>query len=103
MSAAIVPLLLTLPFAASAETPQGEQSSVSRLRTCVRSHARDAQAAGVRTPDDAASYFVKVCLPLFGMFLESNNTAKEEALPPGIYRNVIRQEWSGFVDQGDSR
>lgn len=96
-------MLLMLPFSVSAQTPQGEQPSVSRFRVCVRSHASDARAAGVRTLDDAANYFIKVCLPLFGIFLGPNDALKEEALPPGIYRSVLREEWRDFTESGNGR
>ncbi|MBR0841916.1 hypothetical protein JQ607_17095 [Bradyrhizobium liaoningense] len=106
MRAAVLALLLILPFSASAQTPQEEQPSVARFRACVRSHAPDAQAAGVRTAGEIADYFIKVCAPLFGIFLGSNNTSQsivpdEETLPPGIYRKVMREEWSDFVERGN--
>jgi hypothetical protein len=69
-------------------------------------HARDAQAAGVRTLEDAASYAMRACLPLFGIFLDPNVSSKgevaEEALPPGIFRAVLKEEWGNFLGQKSS-
>lgn len=66
-------------------------------------HAPDAQAAGVRTLDDAASYAMRACLPLLGIFLDPNASSKwevaVEALPPGIFRAVLREEWGNFMGQ----
>lgn len=69
-------------------------------------HAHDAQAAGIRTFDDAASYAMRACLAVFGSLLDPNAPSKgvaaEEALPPGIFRAVIREEWSNFLGQKSS-
>ncbi|PDT88482.1 hypothetical protein CO669_20930 [Bradyrhizobium sp. Y36] len=88
-----------LPFAASAQAER-EEASVSRLRACVRAHAADAQAVGVRTPGEAESYFIDKCVPLFGMFLNPNRIPTEEVGPlaPGIYRKAIEQEWRAFLE-----
>lgn len=44
-------------------------------------------------------------LPLFGIFLDPNASSKgevaEEALPPGIFRAVLREEWGNFIEQKD--
>jgi hypothetical protein len=103
MRAAILISLLTLSSQLSAQTHHGEQPSVSRFRACVRSHAPDAQAAGVRTAEDAARYAMKACMPLVGLFLDPNasRNAEVEVLPPGIYRAVLREEWGDFVEQGN--
>ena len=103
MRAAVLVLLLALPFSVTAQTPQAEQSSVSRFRDCVRSHAADAKAAGVRTAGEAANYAMKMCAPLFGVFLGLPTTSEEEALPPGIYRQIIREEWGDFLEQRGKR
>ncbi len=107
MRAAILISLLTLLPQLSAQTHHGEQPSVSRFRACVRLHAPDAQAAGVRTPEDAASYAMKACMPLFGIFLDPNASSKaevlEEVLPPGIFRAVLKEEWRDFVEQGNKQ
>ncbi|MCP1767921.1 hypothetical protein ABIF64_004251 [Bradyrhizobium japonicum] len=69
-------------------------------------HAHDAQAAGIRTLEDAASYAMRACLPLFGIFLDPSASSKgevaEEALPPGIFRAVLREEWGNFLGQKNS-
>lgn len=100
-------LALTWSPQVSAQMHPGEQPSVSRFRACIRSHIPDAKAAGVRTLDAAANYAMKACVPLFGVFLDpnafSNAEVLEEALPPGIYRSVIREEWGHFMEQGNGR
>lgn len=95
-----------LPSPASAEADQVEQPSVSSLRACVRAHAADAQAAGVRTPGEAENYFIRQCLPLVGMFLNPNNLptkVDDRSLAPGIYRRVIEDEWSAFLEGANRR
>ncbi|UWU74351.1 hypothetical protein N2603_30410 [Bradyrhizobium huanghuaihaiense] len=63
----------------------------------------DARAAGVRTAEDAANYAMRACTPLIGIFLDPNSFSNaeilEEALPPGIFRAVIKEEWGDFVEQ----
>jgi hypothetical protein len=107
---AILVLLPMLPFSVFAQTPQAEKPYASQFRACVRAHAADAQAAGVRTEDDAKNYSIKVCAPLFGMFLGSNdasppspNIPKDEAVPPGLFRVIVREEWRDFLEQRDKR
>jgi len=69
-------------------------------------HAPDAQAAGGRTMVDAANYAIRACLQLFGIFLDPNASSKgkvaEEALPPGILRAVLKEEWGNFLGQKSS-
>jgi hypothetical protein len=107
LKAVILVSLLTLPFSATAQTPRGEQPFVSDFRACVRSHTADAQAAGVRTANEAEDYFFKACIPpLFelipgsGSFLPpSNNIAMGESVPPGLFRTIVREEWRDFIEQ----
>ncbi len=46
---------------------------------------------------------MRACLPLFGIFLDTNGASKggvvQEALPPGIFRAVLREEWGNFLGQ----
>jgi len=103
----VLVLLLMLPYSATAQTPQAERPFVSDFRACVRAHAAAAQAAGVRTEDEAADYFSKECAPpLFKMFLgsndtppRSNNIPADEAVQPGLFRAIVREEWRNFVEQ----
>lgn len=105
MRAALLVLLLMLPLSVTAQAPQGEKPYVSDFRICVRAHTADAQAAGVLTVDEAATYAMKMCAPLFGVFLESNNTSPrpsipaEEAVPPGLFRAIVREEWGDFLER----
>ena len=106
MRAALISLLLMLPSRASAQGDQAEQPSISSLRACVRAHAADAQAAGVRTPGEAENYFIRQCVPLVGMSLNPNNLPTKDddrPLAPGIYRKVIKDEWSAFLEGANRR
>ena len=98
---AILLFLLALPLSVTAQTSQAEKPYISDFRACVRAHAADAQAAGVRTSGEAEDYFEKQCVPpLFSLFLGSHNTSPrsdsvpaDEAAPPGLFRAIVRQEW----------
>lgn len=106
MRAAILIALLALSPQLFAQSHDAKQPSGPRFRACVRLHALDAQAAGVRTPEDAASYALKACMPVFGIFLDTNASSKaeilEEAPPPGSYRAILREDWD-FVEWGNRR
>lgn len=104
MRVAILISLLAFSPQLVAQTHDEKQPSGSHFRACVRLHAPDAQAAGVRTAEDAASYAMKACMPMFGIFLDTNASSKaeilEEAPPPGSYRVILREEWD-FVAWGN--
>jgi hypothetical protein len=80
---------------------------ISSLRTCAQSHASEAQAAGVRTPDEAANYFSKICIPVLGLYLMGSDVDRQNrtavdlkemgAPPPGIFRAAFREEWAAFL------
>jgi hypothetical protein len=119
MRTVIVMLLATVPWSLSAQTAAQKQNLdeyISNLRACAQAHASEAQAAGVRTPDEAANYFVKVCIssiPVLGLFLagpdvdgqkKSSDVFKDMGAPqPGIYRAVFREEWAAFIERTDKR
>ena len=72
MKAAIAMALAIVPWSVSAQTAAQKQNLdeyIANLRTCAQAHASEARAAGVRTPDEAAKYLSKVCIPVFGLFL----------------------------------
>jgi hypothetical protein len=111
--------LAIVPWSVSAQTAAQKQNLdeyISNLRACAQAHASEARAAGVRTPDEAASYFVKVCIsaiPVLGLFLagpdvdgqkKSSDEIKDMGTPqPGIYRAVFREEWAAFIGRTDKR
>jgi hypothetical protein len=110
LRATVLASLLILPFSAAAQTPRDEKPYVSEFRACVRSHTTDAQAAGVRTENQAVDYAIKTCAPLFGVFLGSGSTSSPtsstpagDALPPGLFRVIVRQEWGDFIGQRDKQ
>jgi hypothetical protein len=106
-------LLATVLWPVSAQTAQNENLNeyISKLRACARVHAPEAQAAGVRTPDEAANYFFKACIPILGLFLMGSDVDQKKrldddpkevgALTPGIIRNAFREEWTAFMGMTD--
>jgi hypothetical protein len=112
---AIALLLATLLWPVSAQTAEKENLNefIFKLRACARAHAPEAQAAGVRRPDEAANYFAKVCIPVLGLFLLGSDDDQKKkldgdpkemgALPPGIIRIAFREEWAAFIATTDKR
>jgi hypothetical protein len=108
-------LLAALPGSAGAQTAPNEklQQVISKLRSCVRTHAPAAQAAGMRNSSDAINFFLKVCISLPPGFadagealpgaLSSSDLADVGAVPPGIFRRVAGEEWASFVEQTRTR
>jgi type II secretory pathway pseudopilin PulG len=115
-AAAIVMALALVPWSVSAQTAAQKQNLdeyISNLRTCAQAHASEAQATGVRTPDEAAKYFSKACIPVLGLYLLGSDVDRQNrsvddlkdmgAPPPGISRAVFREEWSAFLERMDKR
>lgn len=116
MRTAIVMLLATVPWSLSAQTATQKQNLdgyIASLRACARAHAPEAQAAGVRTQDEAVKYFAKVCIPVLGLFLTGSDADHQKssaddlkdmgALPPGIFRAAFREGWTAFIERMDGR
>ena len=113
MRTAIAPLLAILLWPVLAQTAQNENlnEEISKLRACARAHAPEAQAAGVRTPDEAANFFIKVCVPVVGLILMGSDVDQKKrldddlkevgALPPGMIRIVFREEWVALLERTD--
>lgn len=59
MRVAILITILALSPQLFAQTHDEKQPSLSHFRACVRLHSPDAQAAGVPTAEDTASYALK--------------------------------------------
>lgn len=73
---------------------------VRNLRQCVRAHAAEAVASGVRTEEDG-DFFRRRCLAdpidLFaGRVSEPSRDIAPVALAPGVLRAVIREEWAAY-------
>ena len=88
---------------------------ISKLKTCVRTYAPAAQAAGVQKTSDAINFFIKTCTPPVGVLanagaapagpvmLSLSDLANVGAMPPGIVRRVIGEEWASFVEETRTR
>ena len=86
----------------------GDNAALEKLRVCVRSHAPAARAAGIQAVDEAVQYFERACLPdagqipLVALFLGSDRAVEPaEAVPPGSFRAVIREEAAAFLSRAD--
>jgi hypothetical protein len=92
---AITLLLATVPWSVSAQTVENDklQQIVSNLRACVRANAPTAHAAGVLATSDAVDFFIKMC----GTTL--NDLTNVGAVPPGLFRVAIRNEWNAFIEE----
>ena len=97
LRAAITLLLATVSWSVLAQTAQDEnlRQVVSRLRSCVRTNAPSAQAAGVQNTSDAVNFLIKTCSPPLSE-LDPTNIG---AVPPGMFRRAIGEEWSAFVEK----
>jgi hypothetical protein len=112
----IVMLLATVAWSVSAQTAARNENlneEISKLRACARAHAPEAQAAGVRTPNEAANYFFKACIPVLGLILMGSDADQKKrldddpkeggALTPGKIRIAFREEWAAFIERTDKR
>jgi hypothetical protein len=111
----VILLFAALPGSARAQTAPNEklEQVISKLRSCVRTYAPAAQAAGVQNTGDATNFFLKTCITLPPGFagagvplpgaLSSDDLADVGAVPPGIFRRVTGEEWTNFVGQARTR
>jgi len=92
---AIALFLATLTLSASAQTPQDQnlQQVISKLRACVQTNAPSAQAAGVQDTDDVSDFFLGICGPP----LSDLDPAQVGAVPPGIFRRAVAEQWHAFI------
>lgn len=85
------------------------QQHVSDLRTCVRSHAAEVYALGIRATRDAEELFLNRCgkTTLNDLFasikLNELATSKLPAVPPGIFRMAVREEWAAFLNAANGK
>jgi hypothetical protein len=91
MRAAIALLLAVLSWSASAQTAKDQnlQQVISKLRACVQTNAHSAQMAVLQDTDDILDFFFKECGPP----LSDLDPAKVGAIPPGIFRRAVGEEW----------
>jgi len=113
-------LLATMSLPVSAQTTQDEKLAqvLSKLRACVRTNAPAAQQAGIKTIGEAAEFFQKKCFPPLVFSLGQNTDAGQNtspgqiteldlkgvgAMPPGIYRRVVSEEWTAAIEEARPR
>ena len=101
MRTAIALVLAMVPCSVSAQAPQNEQlrQVISNLKACVRTHAPEAQSVGVAKTDDPINYFIRVCSPP----IADLDPARVGAIPPGIFRVAIREEWNAITQGTPAR
>jgi hypothetical protein len=94
LRAASTLLLMVTTWSAPAQTAQKDElrQVVSNLRACVRTHAPAAQAAGIQTAEEAVGFFRERCSPP----AIDLDPAKVGAIPPGLLRVTVREEWVSF-------
>jgi hypothetical protein len=89
-------LLVITPWPSLAQPARDDPqlALVSGLRACVRSTAPDAYASGIRNDADAIAFFSQRCDSII-----RDELAKAEnlAVRPGLFRVVIREEWTAFI------
>jgi hypothetical protein len=76
------------------------QPLISSLRTCVRVNASAAYNAGIRTEPEAVAFLVARCN---ATILDELAKAGDPVVAPGLFRVVIRQEWTAFTTGSNSR
>ncbi|MGJ4923971.1 hypothetical protein ACQR0Y_25165 [Bradyrhizobium oligotrophicum] len=97
---AIASLLVTAALLVSARAENDNlRQVVSNLKACVRTYAPTVKAAGFRTADDAVNLFIERCGPR-ASFLAPENVG---AIPPGLLRDAVRDEWSAFIGDAQPR
>lgn len=98
---AITLLLAIPPWSAPAQTGQNERLAevIAKLRACVRTRAPDAQASAVKGMGGSVSYFIRVCSPP----ITDLDPAKVDAVPPGIFRVTIAEEWKIITEETRTR
>lgn len=114
-------LLATVPWSVSAQTAQNEnlKEVISKLRACVRTYAPAVQAVGMQKTSDAINFFIETCTPPLSVIdltnagaapppprpgmLSPSDFANVGAVPPGIFRRAIGEEWAAFVEETRTR
>jgi hypothetical protein len=117
---AVALLLATVPWSASAETDQNEKRDevIAKLRACVRMYAPAAQVARTQNNRDPVEFLIETCSPPLrvtdlahpkaasgsqpGAILPSD-LAGVGAIPPGLFRHIVGEEWTIFRDQKSPR
>jgi hypothetical protein len=96
-------------FGQQAHDDEPLQQLLSGLRACVRSHAAGAYALGVRATRDAEEHLLNRCgktvlNDLFGSIAVNDRAiSRVSAVPPGIFRVIVREEWAAFLESASGR
>jgi hypothetical protein len=100
-------------FGQQADDDAALQQYLSDFRACVRSHAAEVYALGIRATHDAEETFRERCIPtlndLFGSIkLNEPATSARQKLPavplrPGILRITAREEWAAFLSAASGK
>jgi hypothetical protein len=101
MRIAITLLLAIVPWSASAQIGQHEKLDeiIAGLRACVRTHAPEAQATAAKGIGNTVDYLIKVCSPP----ITDLDPAKVGAVPPGLFRVAITEEWNTIAGETRAR
>ena len=114
---AIVFLLATVPWSVSAETSENEKLNevLAKLRACVRTYAPAARTQNARNP---LNFLIETCSPPLRASdltspgaspdakpgaLSPNDLAGVGAIPPGLFRHVVSEEWADIIDPTRAR
>jgi hypothetical protein len=93
---AVIALPAVVPWLAWAQPSinfEKLQPAISKLRTCVRSNAPAAQIAGIQTTNEAVVFLIERCDDVILSDLAGLGSV---AVPPGLFRFVVRDEWTAF-------
>jgi hypothetical protein len=113
---AITLLLAIVPWSVSAQTTAQNENLlkvITKLKACVQTYTPAAQAAGVQTTGDAINFFMKTCTPPIGVLgsaaptgpgmLSQSDFDNIGAIPPGIFRRAVKDEWATFIEETRTR
>ncbi|MBR0757810.1 hypothetical protein JQ604_37000 [Bradyrhizobium jicamae] len=70
------------------------ETIVSDLRACARTNAESAKAAGIAAANDAFAHLYSRCQ---SMIEDDLKRLAPVAIPPGLFRIVLRDEWTTFI------
>ncbi|MET4425689.1 hypothetical protein [Bradyrhizobium sp. RT3a] len=101
MRIVITLLLAIVPWSAWAQIGQNEKLGeiIAKLKACVRTHAPEVQAPAAKGSGNAVDYFIKVCSPP----ITDLDPANVGAVPPGIFRVTITEEWDAIAGETRTR
>jgi hypothetical protein len=97
---ALLAIMLRPSLGQSADRNDSLQPLISSLRTCVRANASAAYNADVRTESEAVAFLVARSN---ATILDELAKAGDVVVPPGLFRVVIRQEWTAFTAGSDNK